>query len=245
VFVQEDNSGTIIHDSTGAPNPNADPAALQMLNAPGHPYVAPNYPTVGIFFNELPTWPANTGSFIWVQILNSVIYSQIYSASQAAAAATPYVPPTNVGLGLDGQYPYLDKLNQANPTTSDAPGRLDLYNYSGEVGESFDATMYVLWDPAIPPSGQTSCTTAWVDTTTTPYYTPHSSTCASIPVPLASVEWTWRACAINQLAPPPAGAVQPLPNWFVQCGQGGYSQTQASGYPEWTTCNASNFGGCQ
>ncbi len=235
VFVQPNNSGSIIHDLNG-PNPNADPATLQMLNAPGHPYVAPNYTTVGIFFNDLATLPVNTGSFVWTQIINFTTYNQIFQDDQG------YNPPANKGLGLDGEYPYLGNANSLNPTTSDAPGRLDLHNYLGEVGESFDATMYVLWDPAIPPSGHGNCSAAWVDTSTTPY-TAHPSTCASIPVPLASVEWTWSACAINSLAAGPNGNITPA--WAVNCGKGGYSQPVASGYPKWSTCNASKFGGCQ
>jgi hypothetical protein len=230
VFTQGNSSGTLILDSpNGSPNPNANPATMQMGNAPLNPHV-------GIWFNDLPTLPANSGSFVWVQILNSTTYSQLFQNGVG------YNPPSNIGLGLDGEYPYLGGEYSPNTTTSDAPGRTDLYSFLGEAGESFDATMYVLWDPAIPPSGQSTCTAAWIDTTTTPY-TPHPSTCSSIPVPLASVEWTWSACAINSLTAGPNGS--PAPLWAVNCGQGGYSDPKPSGYPTWTTCDASKFGKCE
>ena len=230
VFTQGNNSGTLILDSpNGNPNPNANPATMQMGNAPLNPHV-------GIWFNDLPTLPTNSGSFVWVQILNSVTYSQLFQNGVG------YNPPSDIELGLDGEYPYLGGEYSPNKTTSDAPGRTDLYSFLGEAGESFDATMYVLWDPTIPPSGQTTCTAAWIDTTTQPY-TPNPSTCASIPVPLASVEWTWSACAINSLSAGPNSA--PAPSWAVNCGKGGYAQPVASGYPTWTTCDASKFGKCE
>jgi len=58
-----------------------------------------------------------------------------------------------------------------------------LYNIFGEAAVSFDATMYVLWDPALP----SGCTAVWTDTNASPYI-PHASQCTSIPIPLGSVD---------------------------------------------------------
>jgi hypothetical protein len=216
--VQTDDSTTVI------PSPKANPATMKMGNSPAQP-------AVGIWINDPATLPQ--GKFIWVQILNSVTYSQL------AASGLGYTPPADKGLGLDGIYPYPPATNSA---ASDAPARSDLFSFVGEVGESFDATMYVLWDPQIPPAGQATCTPATTDTTTTPY-TSTPSTCASIPVPLASVHWTWKACAIDQLAPVTGGGF--TPSWIVHCGPGHADQPIASGYPEWSSCNTSLFGDCR
>ena len=183
----------------------------------------------GIYINDLATLPQ--GSFTWAQVISSTTYSQLYTPTQG------YTPPSNLGLGLDGGYPYPPYNTFA---VTDAPGRLDLYTYVGEVGEAFDATMYVMWDPAIPPVGQNSCTPASVNTTTRPYYTYIPSTCASIPVPLGSVEWEWAACAIDTLAPTGNGS-----SWLIGCGNAYAYISDEAEYPEWTTCDSSAFGGCQ
>ena len=139
---------------------------------------------------------------------------------------TPYTPALNQ---VDGRFPYpID----STISTSDSPGRPLLSNL-GEAAEAFDATMYVLWDPALPGG----CTPATVDTSTRPYYTSHPSTCSSIPVPLGLVEWKWSACAIN-------GGAGPSPSWFKNCGPGKFYQATASGYPTWTSCYVSTYGGC-
>jgi hypothetical protein len=119
------------------------------------------------------------------------------------------------------------------------PARLDLYSYVGEVGKAFDATMYVMWDPAIPPVGQNTCTPASVNTGTTPY-TYNPSTCASIPVPLGSVEWEWAGCAVDTLASMGNGT-----SWFVQCGNAVAYTSDEAVYPNWTTCDSSLLGACQ
>jgi len=189
---------------------------MKMANAPGKP-------TLGIWFTDNAT--IANGNFIWVQILKSVTYAQLVSAG-----FTFPIPP-NASNQLDGIYPYPSTIG----ITSDAPGR-PLYSGFGEAAEAFDATMYVLWDPAIPPAGQPTCATASVDTSTVPY-TSHASTCSSIPVPLGSVEWKWSACVINS----GAGA---SPSWFSSCGPGYASLAAANGYPQWNTCYVSLLGGC-
>jgi hypothetical protein len=171
-FVQTNDSASAVN------NAQSNPATLTMTNAPG-------MPNRGIWFNDLAT--LNNGTFIWAQILNSVTFSQI------APTNTGYIPPTSAGTGLDGIYPY---PQLSNISTADTPARSDLLAGLGEAAETFSAKMYVLWDPTLP-AGCTPATT----NTSQQIYTSSQSTCTSIPVPLASVIWTWGACAINQLPP--------------------------------------------
>jgi hypothetical protein len=246
-YLQTDASGTVIGTvsssggcTTTLSTPQANPACLGMGNAP-----QPN-PGVGVWFKESMSPPqANPGRFIWVQILNSVTNSQISSPNSG------YTPPGNALNQLDGLYPYPSNADvaasQPTPTNapsnyaSDAPARTDLSGILGEAAKSFDATMYVLWDPLIPPTGQSSCTGATVNTSTKPY-TVTPSQCASIPVPLGAIDWTWSACAINALAP--AGTGAHTNSWVVQCGVGSQTTYETSDYPKWGSCFKSTFGGC-
>jgi hypothetical protein len=218
-FVQTDDTATALI------SPLNNPATLTMMNAPGKP-------NVGIWFNDNATLPTKNGTpvgvFIWVQFLNSVNYSQL--------GPTGYTPPTNLTAGLDGIYPY---PSLSTTTTSDTPSRSDLLAGLGEVGEAFDATMYVLWDPALP----AGCAPASTNTTKPPY-TSSASTCTSIPIPLASVHWTWSACAINQLTAPAAGHLPPAPSWVEHCGPGHANAAVPSGYPEWNKCDTSANADC-
>ena len=215
------NVSVVIDTTTYAPN-----IAMRMGNAQG---ISAN----GVYINDLATLPR--GSFTFAQIISSVTYSQLYTPTQG------YTPPSNVGLGLDGGYPY-PPYSRNTFSVTDAPARLDLYSYVGEVGKAFDATMYVMWDPAIPPVGQNTCTPASVNTNTglgQPYiYIP--STCASIPVPLGSVEWEWAGCAIDTLAPTGNGT-----SWSIQCGNAVAYISDEAVYPNWTTCDSSLYGTCQ
>lgn len=186
---------------------------------------SPNNPGVGIWLKDSATLPE--GNFIWVEILKFVTNSQLVSTN---FAFDPYPSANNQ---LDGIYPYPSPQNNV---TSDAPGR-PLYSGFGEAAEKFDAIMYVLWDSAIPVAGQSSCTAAWVDTSTTPYYTAHASNCSSIPVPLGSIEWKWSACAINS----GAGA---SPSWFRYCGPGKLLAATPSDYPKWSSCYVSSNADC-
>jgi hypothetical protein len=216
--LQTDDTATVLLSPTG------NPAQMKMSNSP-------QQPGYGVWFEE-STAP-NQGQFIWVQILNSVTYSQIEPAN-------PYSIPSDVVNELDGIYPYPSTTPQA---TADSPGRY-AYAGEGEDAEAFDATMYVLWDPAIPPQGKQSCTPAWTDTSQT-IYVAHASDCASIPVPLGSVRWKWSACAINQLGPPPPGGTAPSPSWIKQCGPAYSYGGTASGYPTWTSCSESAHANCK
>ncbi len=204
-------------------NANGNPASLKMSNAPSDPNVNFN-PVVGVRFDDLAVLPR--GSFNWIQILNTVNYLQIAPAG--------FTGPSNAAAQLDGVYPY--PQGSVN-TTNDSPGRPDLLAGLGVAAISFDATMYALWDAAIPRTGQANCSPA----TTNTNYVSTASTCASIPIPLGAVEWKWTPCAINTDPPPPAGTG---PIWVLKCGPGSVSPGTASGYPTWTSCHKSANGSC-
>jgi|GEM_PF-3142586 hypothetical protein len=216
-FLQPDSTGVVLTNATNGA------AFMQMGNAP-------TAPSVGVSINDNVSLPR--GNVIWVQILQSTTFTQIFDPSGGV------IPPSNLGLGLDGGYPYPPRfVSLTGPNTAtDAPGRF-LSSSMGQGTDTFDAIMYAMWDPAIPAGGQGSCTTAHVDTTTTPY-TYIASTCASIPVPLGSVEWKWSACAVNH----GAGST---PNWGVQCGAGKALTPVITDFPQWSTCDSSQNANCQ
>src|ERR1043166_1502218 len=216
-FLQPDSTSVVITNATNGS------AFMQM----GH---SPASPGVGVFINDNLTLPQ--GNVVWVQIIKSTTLTTIFDPSFG------FTPPPNLGLGLDGGYPYPPRfvsLTGPNAAT-DAPGR-SLSSSMGLGSDTFDATMYVMWDPAIPGPGQTSCTPPTVDTTTTPY-TFKASNCASIPVPLSSIEWKWSGCSINQ----GAGST---PNWVVQCGAARAETPVSSDFPQWSTCDSSQNANCQ
>jgi IPT/TIG domain len=235
-FAQSNNTGTSLS------NVQAAAAQLSMTNAPVHPAAG----AVGVYFTDNAQPVANSGQcppsvgappaagcgqLVWVQILTSVTQLQIVPPADNFM-------PKNATNQLDGSYPYFNGPGYAN-VTWDSPGRGLLHDW-GEGAEPFNATMYVLWDPALP----AGCTPAWTDTKTSPYVD-HASTCTSIPIPLGSVQWGWSACAIN-------AGVSSEPSWFLQCGTGsGNAAGVASGYPHWASgtgpggCSVSDNGNCQ
>jgi hypothetical protein len=225
--LQTNNSATKVLNAQG------NPATLKMTNSP-------QQNTVGVTFTDGALLPTNgsgqpIGQFIWVQIIQYTTFSFLIPTTST------WTPPSNNGVGLDGVYPY--PVASSN-STNDSPG-VTLLGGLGEGAESFNAVMYVFWDPAIPFSGQTSCTPA--TTIFNPQlgiYQSTQSSCSSIPVPLGSVQWAWSACAINALAPT-AGGGAVSPSWSVQCGPAESSAPAASGYPKWTTCVTSDLGACQ
>jgi len=239
-FAQSDITGTSLSNAQG------QVAQLSMTKSPMKP-------GVGVFINDNAQPVANSGQcpprvgappaagcgqFVWVQILKSVTQLQIIPLGDTFT-------PSNASNQLDGTYPYAF----AGPpnATWDSPGRGLLHGW-GEGAEPFSATMYVLWDPALP----ANCVPAWTDTAVLPGnpYIPHASTCTSVPIPLGSVQWSWSACAINALAAAAGGGT--TPNWNLYCGTGsGNSAGDASGYPEWSSgtgpggCFVSDNGKCQ
>jgi hypothetical protein len=97
-FAQSDITGTSLSNAQNSS------AAVTMSNSPVKP-------GVGILFNDNATLPS--GKFIWVQILDSVTYSQLVYSGY------PYTP-SNALNQIDGIYPY---FNGTQNTTWDSPAR--------------------------------------------------------------------------------------------------------------------------
>jgi len=217
--LQLDNTSVVIT------NTNNGSAEMHMGNAPGSGVNGGNSPDIGVVITSNVAF--TQGNLIWVQIKQSSTLTTIWDPSFG------FNPPPNTGVGLDGGFPYPPRDNKS---ASDAPGR-SLSSSMGEGSKTFDAIMYVMWDPAIPGPGQTSCTTAHVNTGTAPY-TYIASTCASIPVPLGLVRYKWSGCAINHGA-------GPNPNWAVQCGAATSLPPEPAGFPEWSACISSANADCR
>lgn len=170
-----------------------------------------------------------TGTFLFVQVIGP---------NTARYLASPSMQNETLGSGLDNFYPY-PIFSTSGTSTSDSPGMsLAPSNASaiGEGADTFSATMYLLWDPTVAGTGESSCVAAHtVYNPGTGQYTPTPSTCnGSIPVPLGFVRWGFSADAINTLQNQPTtdttwrlncGSPEPLPPQF---------QNSLS-YPQWTT----------
>ncbi|GGA73529.1 hypothetical protein GCM10011507_26390 [Edaphobacter acidisoli] len=179
---------------------------------------------IGIDFKTSATPPSGTNqSFTFVQLLNGV--QQKYITGNGVTL----VPPTPT-VSIDKTYPYA-YVYPAETWDTPSAG-LPMMNY-GEGWETFTATMYLMWDPGIPPSGQSSCTPAKTVQNADGTFTPSTSTCASIPVPLSSVTWHWSGCAINQLVNQSNGTTYTL-STTNGCPVQTLGIPQSSGFPTWS-----------
>jgi hypothetical protein len=85
----------------------------------------------------------------------------------------------------------------------------------GEISDSFSATMYLLWDPQLNASGQSTpdCAATTPETTQGLAGTPVPSTCTgSIPAPLGAITWGFCGGAINVLQTQSDGST-----WTLNC----------------------------
>ena len=172
---------------------------------------------VGITFKSNATAPSGYNqTFTWIQIIGGVQNKYLNSNG-------PYSSPSSPESGIDNSYPY---ANASSTSTNDTPSA-GLPSMYGEGWESFTATMFLMWDPALP----SGCTPASTDPRT---LQSTASTCASIPIPLSSVTWHWSGCAINTLANQANGTT-----WSLSTTNGCPVQTlgtsQSAGFPEWTS----------
>ena len=105
----------------------------------------------------------------------------------------------------------------------------------GEGAETLSATMYLMWDPAIPGPGQQTCAPASTIRGADGNITSTASTCTgSIPVPLGYVNWGFSGDAINSVPNQSSNNQQ----WVLSCGKPSPATptVQSSGtYPPWTT----------
>jgi hypothetical protein len=149
----------------------------------------------GIYFDVTANGPSGAGSkaaFQFVQLINQSAWRH---------RSIGYISLGGLPLGLDGDevvrwYPYARTINNPNQALDD-PGISLFLDNNDPIGESavkFGATMYLMWDPALPSDCDPANKVG--DNPATP------STCTgSIPVPLGKIDWGFSASAINTLSP--------------------------------------------
>jgi len=135
--------------------------------------------------------PSSAGWYEWVQLISVDHVQYIDSTGRHTCQPKAWTGQPQ----LDTSFPYTSgpTSQQTGSVTDDSPKS----PLGGETAQNFGATTYLMWDPAIPPTGQTNCTPATV--TTSGVSTP--SSCSSIPVPLGYVTWSWTGDAIDTLSP--------------------------------------------
>jgi len=161
----------------------------------------------GIEFGSAAQTPSATpGAMQWLQLLS--VRSDQYLDQNGPHTC-------QISSGLDNTYPYGDA---GAGFASDSPGIVNNIAGSacsapvpsppfGELQDSFQATMYLLWDPALDANGNSTVTSSnpygcsahnGMDPDSGLPGTPVESTCgiSSIPVPLASVTWGFCGGAI-------------------------------------------------
>ncbi|MBT9332949.1 hypothetical protein [Paracidobacterium acidisoli] len=177
--------------------------------------------------NSIPGSGSHAG-FQWIQLINTRTNQYLTS------------PPTlnrSLSPGLDNWYPYVAAQGIPN-STNDNPGieltAHDTHNNPipiGEGADKFSATMYLMWDPALP----SDCTPAQTIQGTNPDPVSSASTCTgSIPVPLAKVTWGYSGCAINTLTTQTSTST----TWLLNCGvlqPTTPTVEPATEFPQWST----------
>jgi hypothetical protein len=191
--------------------------------------------------------PGNQGSFQFVQVITQASYDH----------RTNQVVTGSLGTGLDNWYPYPAGVdgegNVLDPLRAgDGPGLLlTLFDNLGNpvdtpIGESlyaFSATMYLMWDPALP----AGCAPA-SDVPQQGQPNPQPSKCgSSIPVPLGYVTWGFTGDTINTLNANAAATANTTGSangtgWvLLNCSGPSALAVQQNGayqvasYPKWTT----------
>jgi hypothetical protein len=207
----------------------AIPGPDRLVNVIGlQPSFSPGKQT-GIIFTT-PALPAlgDAGTYMWAQLITGDT-TTLQTGSAASNGVQTCTPP-GAFPQLDLAFPYgipngsLFSVNRPNDTATDNP-TLKLNAAWGEARRLFSATMYLMWDPTLP----SGCTAASPSST---------STCASIPIPIASVAWQSAGDGINTLQ-----TQNNRTNWIVPCGPGSASPcatvTPSMGphqsFPEWST----------
>ena len=110
----------------------------------------------------------------------------------------------------------------------------------GPLSYQFDATMNLLWDPALGPANCAPAVTVYNAATKTYVSTP--SSCTSIPIPLASATWGFCEGGINTLQPVVTNGISYV-QWVQSCvtttpGAGAPAVTVSSYFPKWNSGSA-------
>jgi hypothetical protein len=242
------NQATVAFNVGGVSGPSLSESigTARMIQVGGIPVLQFGDPSgaPGIAFTANPPnpkSPAGSGQFAYyvpVQLITADTRTQLPYGDPTYTSDNPQVC-TPKSLGLDNYYP----LALATPNTTNDSPTTAIRETVGEKLRDFAATLYLMWDPALP----TGCAPAYT-TVTNNVGTPHKSTCDSIPVPLASIQWEIKACAINTLNPSAGVNLDGSKNGTpvsISCGQpnpnlpttGTAIQPASSGssygYPQW------------
>lgn len=179
--------------------------------------------TLQATFNPPANYTYNANSTSFVHVITQDRERDLTVAGTWTGHKTGSISPTGVIFSqvLDNYYPYI-----SGPQFYDDPhGALpDTNDVNGELSRNFSATLYLMWDPALPHGCQPAAN---------PGNSPTPSTCTSIPVPLGTISWGFCGDAINTLIPQGIWT-----NWTLSCS----SETQPSfipgtTYPSWQSTN--------
>jgi hypothetical protein len=162
---------------------------------------------------------ANAG-YMWVQVLTDKNQSFSNTGKQKCLSAGYSTP------ALDNLYPY--PPHTANSTV-DSP---QSHGIDGEAEDArvFNATMYLMWNPALPTGCTPPSTTALGNNA---YQTSPGNGCTSIPIPLGSINWSACADAINTLNPSVSASEWTLGCAVPQSANNGPAFNTNSGFPTW------------
>jgi hypothetical protein len=162
--------------------------------------------TPGMTFTASATLPAgNQGQYSWIQLLDK----------DSVHLIDPTNGPEACSLDVSPEY---DGVYNPNPgvTTVDSPFT-SLYdgngNSRGELARSFQASMYLMWQPNPAPG----C----------------DSDACTILVPLAEVDWSWTGDTINTVPKQAGGSPGVWPLTGCQTYSPKPASTATSSYPKW------------
>jgi hypothetical protein len=150
----------------------------------------------GITLQSAPV--PSSGSLTWVQLITGdKIRLRADGIPYCSGGQTCTCNPSGLSASaaeLDNVYPYVNGGNfndsPRSPVNYSLGGTPINYN---EVEQSFSATTYLLWDPALPLGCTPATTTGNGSSTTT-----KQSTCSgSIPIPLGNISWSWSGDGID------------------------------------------------
>jgi hypothetical protein len=179
---------------------------------------------------HLPAARGTNSSYLWVQLISVDRITRRLKPSGSSETCKPngFYPgagnPNPAAPELDAVYPYIP-----GTVFGDSPS-IPLVGYDqtthtnvsvySEWAQMFQATAYLLWDPALP----SGC----VPATSTPAGAATPSQCSgSIPVPIGYVQWTFSGDAVDTLS--------------TALGDNGTSWKLCCGLPQPGTSTASNF----
>jgi hypothetical protein len=184
-----------------------------------------------------PTGAGTNNKFTWVQLVN---YDTVQLHCGTNVDGTKACKTSGIyDCNIAGQPPFLDShypYPGTQTTTNDSPQTETLGNeQENELSRTFNARMYLMWDPGLNPDGTGGCTPA------TNLGTPTASTCTgSIPVALGSATWNFSGDAQNTFNP-----AQGVNGWILNAPNPSSPNTGPSfnlgnSYPQWTAVTRSS-----